>query len=79
VQHRYVHGGLACTNARFSVYLSPAESYGGRFFQHITPVPDGENPAQEQAPVETNKIGPPIAGGAYFLETDGNRRTRGSM
>ena len=30
----------------FSFYFPPAEQYQGRFFQHITPVPDSENLAQ---------------------------------
>ena len=46
VRHRYVHGGFAGTETRFSIYLPPAERYEGRFFQHITPVPDSEHLAQ---------------------------------
>ncbi len=70
VRHRYVHGGFAETETRFSVYLPPAESYEGRFFQHITPVPDSEHLAQD-ATGEQDKIGFSIASGAYFLETNG--------
>ena len=70
VPHRYVHGGFEGTNTRFSIYLPPAESYRGRFFQHITPVPDSENLAQ-QARGEADKIGFSIASGGYFLETNG--------
>jgi hypothetical protein len=70
VPHRYVHGGFEGTNTRFSIYLPPADSYRGRFFQHITPVPDSENLAQ-QARGEADKIGFAIASGAYFLETNG--------
>lgn len=70
VRHRYVHGGFAGTATRFSFYLPPADAYGGRFFQHITPVPDSENLAQA-AVGEEDKIGFSIASGAYFVETNG--------
>lgn len=70
VRHRYVHGGFAGTETLFSVYLPPAEQYEGRFFQHITPVPDSEHLAQH-ATGEQDKIGFSVASGAYFLETNG--------
>ena len=70
VRHRYVHGGFAQTETRFSIYLPPAARYQRRFFQHITPVPDSENLAQA-AIGEQDKIGFSIASGAYFLETNG--------
>ena len=70
VPHRYVHGGFRGTQTRYSVYLPPQEQYQGRFFQHITPVPDSEH----LAPRETgaaNKISMAFAAGGYFLETNG--------
>jgi hypothetical protein len=70
VRHRYIHGGFAKTETRFSMYLPPAELYEGRFFQHITPVPDSEHLAQT-ASGEQDKIGFSVASGAYFLETNG--------
>ncbi len=70
VRHRYVHGGFAGSETRFSIYLPPAESYEGRFFQHITPVPDSEHLAQH-ASGEEDKIGFAISSGGYFLETNG--------
>lgn len=70
VRHRYVHGGFAGTATRFSLYLPPVAAYQGRFFQHITPVPDSENLAQH-ATGEQDKIGFAIASGAYFVETNG--------
>ncbi len=45
VRHRYVHVGSRSRD-RFSIYLPPDEQYGGRFFQHVTPVPDSEHLAQ---------------------------------
>jgi len=71
VRHRYVHGGFTGTDTRFSFYLPPKAQYQGRFFQHITPVPDSENLAQKIPPGEYNKIGFSIASGAYFVETNG--------
>lgn len=71
VRHRYVHGGFKGTDTRFSFYFPPKEHYQGRFFQHITPTPDSENLAQLMPAGAYNKIGSSIAGGAYFVETNG--------
>ena len=71
VPHRYVHGGFRGTETRFSFYLPPPSSYEGRFFHHITPVPDSEHLAQDEPPAEQDKIGFAIASGAYFVETNG--------
>jgi hypothetical protein len=68
--HHYVHGGFAHTDTRFSIYFPPAELYQGRFFQHITPVPDSEHLAQHVSG-EQDKIGFSIESGGYFLETNG--------
>jgi hypothetical protein len=76
VLHRYVHGGFANTETRFSMYLPPAGLYEGRFFQHITPVPDSENLAQT-ATGERDKIGFSISSGGYFLETNGGGSSHG--
>ena len=76
VRHRYVHGGFAGTETRFSIYLPPADLYRGRFFQHITPVPDSENLAQHVSG-EQDKIGFSIASGGYFLETNGGGASGG--
>ncbi|WP_236549302.1 PKD domain-containing protein [Novosphingobium sp. TCA1] len=71
VRHRYVHGGFKGTETRFSFYFPPKAEYRGRFFQHITPVPDNENLAQKMPAGAFNKIGFSIASGAYFVETNG--------
>lgn len=70
VPHRYVHGGFEDTDTRFSFYLPSADDYEGRFFQHVTPVPDSENLAQSAVGRES-KIEFAIASGAYFVETNG--------
>ncbi len=73
VRHRYVHGGFEGNGTRFSFYLPYAEQYGGRFFQHVTPVPDSENLAQQRISLddEDNKIAMAIESGAAFVETNG--------
>lgn len=71
VRHRYVHGGFRGTETRFSFYFPEKQQYEGRFFQHITPVPDSENNAQLPAVGEESKMGFAIASGAYFVETNG--------
>lgn len=70
VRHRYVHGGFTGTDTRFSVYLPPADRYEGRFFQHLTPVPDREDLAQGGVGAE-DKIGFSVTSGAFFVETNG--------
>ena len=77
VRHRYVHASIVGTETRFSVYLPPAEQYEGRFFQHITPVPDNENLAQHHVTGADDKIGFAISSGAYFLETNGGGKAAG--
>jgi hypothetical protein len=68
--HRYVHGGFEGTETRFSAYFPPADAYRGRFFQHITPVPDSENLARAAVGRE-DKISFAFSSGAYFVETNG--------
>jgi hypothetical protein len=71
VRHRYVHGGFAGTETRFSFYFPPKEIYQGRFFQYITPIPDSENLSQTAETKEADKISFTIESGAYFIETNG--------
>ncbi len=81
VRHRYVHGGFKGTDTRFSYYFPPDGKYDGRFFQHVTPVPQSENLAQHIPAGEYNKIGFSIDSGAYFVETNGGGQidlTKGS-
>jgi len=71
LRHHYVHGGFKGTDTRFSFYFPEKSQYQGRFFQHITPVPDNENLAQKESSPEENKVGFAFASGAYFVETNG--------
>ncbi|WP_394551961.1 hypothetical protein ACDF64_13940 [Agromyces sp. MMS24-JH15] len=70
VPHRYVHGGFEGTETRFSFYFPPAARYEGRFFQHVTPVPDSEHLAQTLTGRQ-GKIDFAASSGAYFVETNG--------
>ena len=76
VRRRYVHGGFRGTETRFSMHLPPAESYRGRFFQYITPVPDSEH-FSEQATGEEDKVSFAVESGAIFLETNGGGAAAG--
>lgn len=70
VRHRYVHGGFHGTDTRFSFYFPGVERYEGRFFQHVTPVPQSENLAQDLT-TPFNKIAFSVDSGASFVETNG--------
>jgi hypothetical protein len=67
VRHRYVHGGFEGTETRFSFYFPPKDTFEGRFFQYITPVPDSEFLSQG-ALGEEDKISFALQNGAYFVE-----------
>lgn len=69
VRHRYVHGGFHDADLRFSYYFPEQEAYEGRFFQHVTPVPQHEYLAQQGE--GGNKVSFAVASGGYFVETNG--------
>lgn len=70
VRRRYLHGGFRGTETRFSLHLPPVETYDGRFFQYITPVPDSEHFSEQQTG-EEDKISFAGESGAIFVETNG--------
>jgi hypothetical protein len=74
VRHRYLHGGFRDGETRFSLYVPPEDAYEGRFFQHVTPVPQSEHLAQS-ATGEEDRISFSIESGAAFLETNGGGTT----
>ncbi len=63
VSYRYVHGGFAGTDARFSLYFPSADDYQGRFFQHTYPTL-----AEEDAAPETIVFA--ISNGAYAVSAN---------
>ena len=50
--------------------MPAADAYEGRFFQHITPVPESEHLAPGMSG-EEDKIGFAFSSGAFFVETNG--------
>ncbi|MET0662582.1 MAG: hypothetical protein ABWZ42_05570 [Ilumatobacteraceae bacterium] len=63
VSYRYVHGGFAGTDARFSLYFPSADDYQGRFFQHTYPTL-----AEEDAAPGTIVFS--ISNGAYVVSAN---------
>lgn len=70
VPYRYVHGGFDGTGTRFSFYLPDAERYEGRFFQHVTPVPQSEHLATA-GDGDGHSLSFYLESGGYFVETNG--------
>jgi hypothetical protein len=70
--HRYIHGGFADTELRFSVYLPPAEQYGGRFFQPLMHIAGDENvaPSGELGGLGTESLEFAFASGGYLVESN---------
>lgn len=76
--HRYVHGGFAGTDTRFSYYFPESPDYAGRFFHHITPTPDSEHLGTTK-PGGFNKVGLALANGVSFVESNGGGHGVGVM
>lgn len=85
VRHYYVHGGFKGTEvngveARFCFYFPEKEAYEGRFFQYVSPAPEGEH-SNEALRGEDDRIGFALTHGAYcvisnqggFVAGDGER------
>ncbi|HEX4741387.1 MAG TPA: hypothetical protein VH353_08660 [Caulobacteraceae bacterium] len=76
VPHRYVHGGFADTDLRFSIYFPPPERYEGRFFQPLMAV-SGTEHAATLPPMMGAMIGHMIPfafdSGAYLVESNQGR------
>jgi len=78
VRHRYVHGGFADTECRFSFYFPPPERYEGRFYQHLMAVSGMEKAAFEPAMegfMIADSVQFTIDAGAYFVESNQGRTT----
>ncbi len=72
VRHRYVNGGFAGTDAKFSLYFPPAEQYQGRFFHNTYPLitnPD-IGPFPIQFDVAVGDLGYTLDSGAYYVQTN---------
>lgn len=71
VRHRYVHGGFADGDTRFSMYFPPAEQYEGRFFHPVLPMSGIEFAATIGVLYGTaGSIGFAVDSGAYLVESN---------
>jgi hypothetical protein len=72
VPHRYVRGGFAGTDARFSFYFPPKDKYGGRFFHNTYPMATSSDigPFPIQFDVAIGNLGFTIDSGAYYVQTN---------
>ena len=72
VPHRYVHGGFAGTDARFSFYFPPKDRYQGRFFHNTYPMATSEDigPFPIAFEVSTGNLGFTTDSGAYYVQTN---------
>lgn len=71
VRHYYVHGGFRGTEeegkeARFCLYFPEKEQYEGRFFQYLSPAPEGENECEFKTG-EEDIISFALTHGAYLV------------
>ena len=72
VPHRYVRGGFAGTDARFSFYFPPKDKYAGRFFHNTYPMATSSDigPFPIQFDVAIGNLGFTIDSGAYYVQTN---------
>jgi hypothetical protein len=72
VPHRYVHGGFRGTNARFSFYFPPAETYEGRFFHNTYPMATSADigPFPIAFEVAMGDLAFTLDSGAYYVQTN---------
>ncbi len=67
--HRYLHGAFEGTGARFSFYFPPKESYEGRFYHYLSPMPFPETALQEGKGAG-DLISFAIHSGAFIVESN---------
>ncbi|MBU6268480.1 MAG: PKD domain-containing protein [Sphingomonadales bacterium] len=72
VPHRYVSGGFAGTQARFSFYFPPADEYDGRFFHNTYPMATTSDigPFPIEFEVATGDLGFTFASFAAYVQTN---------
>lgn len=80
VSFRYIHGGFAGTNVKFSFCFPEKDAFQGRFFQYLSPFP---GPDEELASLEkrgeNDIISFCLIHGAYYVESNmGSKATFGN-
>src|SRR5436190_10893402 len=70
VRMRYVHGGFADTDTRFSFYFPPAEQFGGRFVHHVEGGSGGHETISLGAMGSMGSIDFSFSCGAYLVESN---------
>jgi hypothetical protein len=71
VRHRFVHGGFADTDTRFSLYFPPESRFGGRFIQWLEGGSAGHERTIENGGALTgNALEQAFALGAYLVESN---------
>lgn len=70
--HRYVHGRFEGTDARFSFYFPPKETYGGRFHHNTYPLATSADigPFPIAFDVATGNLGFTLDAGGYLVQTN---------
>ena len=70
--HRYIHGGFAGTDARFSFYFPQAERYQQRFFHNTYPLAESSDvgPFPIAFDVAVGDLGFCFESGAYYVQTN---------
>jgi hypothetical protein len=70
VPHRYVHGGFADTDTRFSFYFPPAEQWQGRLLQTLEGGNGGHEHTAQSGVGTMGGIAFAVASGAYLVESN---------
>jgi len=70
VRHRYVHGGFAGTDTRFSFYFPPTEQYQGRFLQMLEGGSGGHETTATSPFGSVAGIAFAVSCGAYLVESN---------
>jgi hypothetical protein len=71
LRHRFVHGGFEGTDTRFSIYLPPAEQYGGRCLHWLEGGAAGHDRTIEAGgPLVNDALAHGFALGAYVVESN---------
>lgn len=72
IRHRYVHGGFADSELRFSMYFPPEVQYRGRFFHPLMHIAGEENvaPKGRLGGLDGDSIPFAAASGGYLVESN---------